>query len=426
MKNRIDVNNSILNGYVKYEREGHGSSGQIKTGSWLGRNIKIMLAGQEIVVNKGSLIDYINSINPSKPLSKNLECFGGATDKEISSALSEIEDNLLVTSAKTLTEEAKNNKADISLGSSVADTCENKGKSQEAFELFKALESQSGDFGLRTRAESLASKIYPSNSEELSSALKEIAENDEKALAALIKKAEAGEVNVGTIIRAAGQRDGLPSEGVLQLYLYLLALPDMEDFSIIDKAEAIAQKVYSSKPELLASAEKQIAEYREKALGRLLKKVNNLPLEGDLEKAGLECEKRGKKDLAFQMFSKLAIKTAKSQWRDKAIGLVKDITNDSSHQLFLVLQLTKETEAKFVELCQIAEQVPSVDNLTKVISLCVERQYAFEKMAENAKDPAKANHYAEVAAGCKFAANRYNTLLETENQRWARGFSGYH
>ena len=399
MSMKIDINKSMSRGYIKYTDEGKGKAGQVKEGAWFGRNITVKLLDKEIVLNRNSLIDYINAANPAKTFSKSLEFFGGATDTDLNRALSEIQEKFIDQQVKAIFEAAKNGPVDESKGIGAANACVRTRKYPEAFELFKILAAQKGMN--KELAEERISEIYSPGSEAYNKALREITENDEKFLAKLFEKAKTGSVDVKTVIEAAKERASKPTEGVLNLYLFAAA--DTTDLSIIEKAEQLIQQLYSAKPEVLKEKQAELADLTNKALFKLIVTVKQLFARGNVEggcteakKLGPELEKRGHVESAFLVYTALSNETGSFVWRDKAIHLARQ--NSSEDELKKIIKnLIDRNEQKFLEICQFAAIAPSLDRLSKAIYLCSERRLSIQKLLEIAKgNPEQEKFYADI------------------------------
>jgi hypothetical protein len=399
MSNRIDINKSMLRGSIKYTDEGEGKAGQVKEGALFGRNITVKFLDEEVKLNRGSLIDYINAANPAKTFSKSLESFGGASDTDLNQALSEIQEKFIDQQVKAVFEAAKNGPIDESKGIAAANACARTRKYPEAFELFKILAAQKGMS--RELTEERISEIYSPGSEAYNKALKEITEIDEKFLAKLLEKAKAGSVDVKTVLKEAEARESKPTEEVLNLYLFAAA--DTTDFAIIERAEQLIQQIYSVKPEILKEKQAELASLTNKALFKLIGTVKQLFARGDVKggcteakKLGPELEKRGDVENAFLIYTALSKETGSFVWRDKAIHLARQITSEDELKKVIKI-LIDRNEEKFLEICQFAAIAPSLDRLSRAIDLCRERRESIQMLLQSAKgNPEQVKFYADT------------------------------
>lgn len=82
------------NQFKDYHGVGSGKEGQIKIGSWWSRSIAV--SGLTRKLNRGSLIDFINSRLPKKDhLKKGFFGIGGSSNREIRIKLLSIAENTL-------------------------------------------------------------------------------------------------------------------------------------------------------------------------------------------------------------------------------------------------------------------------------------------------------------------------------------------
>lgn len=396
-KARIDIEKSIGSLNLELTNKGAGSAGQVKRGSWLSRSIKVKLANEDVVLNRGSLIDYINSKKNEEgnKLSKKWKYFGGVSDKKLIKELSDIEMRVLNEKVTKIHQAVQKNLGNPKIkgtyplqeiyGLIRAFTSRGELQTQEKEELcffYRLIAAQKGMD--KADAEQRLSSLYEPESDDYKSALTAILKEDEKFLCNLLEDAKKNRVDLETVINEAEKRNATPSEGLLALYIF--AAEKGSDFSNVEKGIEVIKQLY---PNQTRTIEEKSRFIQDSFFRDVRTKIRNLKNEKNytlLKSLGEQLEKQNldSKLIALELYASLSKSTGSLLWKDKAINLVDQIPDLSKE--VVKKRITEENEQEFNLACELANDAPSFENYSKAIELCQERKNHILKEIQNAND----------------------------------------